>query len=204
MPQPFILASRSPRRKKMLTAAGYKFEVVHPDEKVETPRRKNETALQYVMRMAQAKVLNVYAAKRAEDPQCTPTIVGCDTVAVVPLRFKDEVYGGEIIRDEIFGKPKDAEDAKRMLQTLRGKEHTVISCLCILQAGILKTRISKTQLKMDNISDEEIDEYIATKKWKGKAGAFGYQDGNDWLHIIEGSESNVVGMPMEQLAATLQ
>ncbi len=204
MPQPFILASRSPRRKKLLTNAGYKFEVVPADEKVETPRRKNETALQYVMRMAQAKVLNVYAAKREENPHCTPTIVGCDTVAVVPLRIKDEIYGGEINKDEIFGKPKDAADAKVMLQTLRGKEHFVVSCLCILQGGILKTRIAKTQMKMDDISDEQIDEYIATKKWRGKAGAFGYQDGNDWVHIIEGPESNVVGLPMELLANTLQ
>lgn len=204
MPESFILASRSPRRKQLLTDAGYQFESMPADEKVETPRRPGETALQFVQRMAQAKVLNVYAQLKAEDPNALPTVVGCDTVAVMPLRIKDEIYGGEINRDEIFGKPKDMDDARHMLQTLRGKKHIVVSSLCIIKGGILKTRIAKTWLVMDDLTDEQIEEYLKTKKWQGKAGAFGYQDGIDWVKIVEGTESNVVGLPIELLANLLE
>ena len=57
---------------------------------------------------------------------------------------------------------------------------------------------------MDRISDEWIDEYVLTDQWIGKAGAFGFQDGLDWVHVTEGSESNVVGLPMERLASMLR
>jgi septum formation protein len=57
---------------------------------------------------------------------------------------------------------------------------------------------------MDAISDDELDAYLATGAWEGKAGAFGYQDGLDWVHVVEGSESNVVGLPMELLARMLR
>ncbi len=61
------------------------------------------------------------------------------------------------------------------------------------------TRVAVTRLRMDRLSDEQLDAYIASYQWEGKAGAFGYQDGLDWVHVIEGSESNVVGLPMEML-----
>ena len=56
---------------------------------------------------------------------------------------------------------------------------------------------------MDRLTDEQLDEYLASGHWEGKAGAFGYQDRLDWVHIVEGSESNVVGLPMELLAEML-
>jgi septum formation protein len=64
-------------------------------------------------------------------------------------------------------------------------------------------QVDVTRLVMDPISNEQLSEYLDTGAWEGKAGAFGYQDGLDWVHVIEGSESNVVGLPMELLAKML-
>jgi septum formation protein len=61
-----------------------------------------------------------------------------------------------------------------------------------------------TRLRMDRLSDEEIDDYLANGLWEGKAGAFGYQDRLGWVHVVEGSETNVVGLPMELLAEMLR
>jgi septum formation protein len=65
-------------------------------------------------------------------------------------------------------------------------------------------QVDVTRLVMDPISDAELDAYLETEQWEGKAGAFGYQDGLDWVHVVEGSESNVVGLPMELLARMLE
>jgi septum formation protein len=64
-------------------------------------------------------------------------------------------------------------------------------------------QVAVTQLVMDHLSDDAIEEYLATGEWRGKAGAFGYQDRLGWVHVAEGSESNVVGLPMEMLAEML-
>jgi len=63
--------------------------------------------------------------------------------------------------------------------------------------------VDRTTLRMDTLAPEQIDDYLATGLWEGKAGAFGYQDGFPWLHVVKGSESNVVGLPMELLARML-
>jgi septum formation protein len=88
-----------------------------------------------------------------------------------------------------------------MLQTLRGREHEVYSGLCLWRrpADQVKTEVETTRLIMDPISEADIDAYLDGGAWQGKAGAFGYQDGIDWVHIVDGSESNVVGLPLELL-----
>jgi septum formation protein len=92
-----------------------------------------------------------------------------------------------------------------MLEMLRGREHRVLSGVCLWDAPEREplVRIDMTRLRMDALGDEELDAYIRTYQWEGKAGAFGYQDGLDWVHVLEGSESNVVGLPMELLARML-
>jgi len=114
-------------------------------------------------------------------------VLGCDTVA--------EVDG------QVLGKPDSETLARRMLEMLRGREHRVLSGVCLwdVPEGEPRVSIDVTRLRMDPLSDEELDRYIATYEWEGKAGGFGYQDGLDWVHIIEGSASNVVGLPMELL-----
>ncbi len=135
------------------------------------------------------------AARKAEDVAGRTErgiVIACDTVA--------ECQG------QILGKPADREDARKMLKLLRGQEHRVYSGLCLWRRpdDQQRLRIAVTKLVMDPISDAELEQYLDGGQWEGKAGAFGYQDGLDWVHVIEGSESNVVGLPMELLARMLE
>ncbi len=92
-----------------------------------------------------------------------------------------------------------------MLELLRGREHRVLSGLCLWNYPNRPpdTQIAITRLRMDAISDQALNEYLDSYQWEGKAGAFGYQDRLGWVHVIEGSESNVVGLPLELLAEML-
>ena len=92
-----------------------------------------------------------------------------------------------------------------MLRQLSGREHRVLTGLCLWRLGDRQplVRVSVTTLNMDPLSEAQIDEYLASGQLEGKAGAFGYQDRLGWVHIVEGSESNVVGLPMELLAELL-
>ena len=115
--------------------------------------------------------------------------------------------GLEIVAEcngQILGKPADEEHAQRMLQALRGREHRVLSGLCLWKkGGEPVVRVAVTVLRMDPLTNAQIDDYLASGAWEGKAGAFGYQDRLGWVHVVEGSESNVVGLPMEPLAEML-
>jgi septum formation protein len=182
---PLILASSSPRRRQLLAEAGYDFVVVPPHVSAECGVCSRETPPELVARLAFQKAEDV--ARRTE----RGIVIGCDTVA--------ECCG------QILGKPKNREHARQMLELLRGRDHHVYSGLCLWRrpGETHVVEIDVTRLVMDQISDEQLGAYLATGEWEGKAGAFGYQDGLDWVHIIEGSESNVVGLPMELLAQML-
>jgi septum formation protein len=93
-----------------------------------------------------------------------------------------------------------------MLRQLSGREHRVYSGVCLWQIGgrVPDTRVAVTRLRMDPLSENELNDYIASGQWEGKAGAFGYQDRLGWVHVIEGSESNVVGLPMELVTEMLR
>jgi septum formation protein len=177
-----VLASRSPRRRELLAQAGYPFEVRPPQELAEDDLLGGETPARLVARLAYQKAADV--ACRIE----RGLILGCDTVA--------ECDGA------VLGKPADESQARRMLETLRGREHRVWSGLCLWQHPGARTivRVAATTLRMDPLTDVQIDEYLAAGAWRGKAGAFGYQDRLGWVHVVEGSESNVVGLPLELLA----
>ena len=181
-----ILASRSPRRRELLTEAGYKFDVVPPAETVECGICSRESPAELVARLAYEKAADV--ARRVGGG----LVLGCDTVA--------ECNG------EILGKPGDMATARRMLELLRGREHRVLSGLCLWDYPGAKpdTRVAVTRLRMDALTDWQLDEYLQSYQWEGKAGAFGYQDRLGWIHIIEGSESNVVGLPLELLAQMME
>ena len=182
---PLILASASPRRKQLLAESGFIFETLSPDENAEDARLPNELPDEYVRRLALQKATNV------TDKVQRGVILGCDTV----------VLCGETILE----KPVDRDDARRMLQLLRGQVHQVLSGLCIIKKSDDQTTLfqesAMTQLVMQPISDDELESYLDTGMWQGKAGAFGYQDGNEWIRILDGSESNVVGLPMELFRA---
>ena len=191
-----ILASGSPQRKWLLEDAGYQFEIVVPREEAECGICSNEGPAALVSELAELKAADVIN-QLAEQKQTTqPTIVvACDTVAEC---------GGLVL-----GKPRDEQHARSMLEHLRGELHRVYSGLCVWPVGaiphanMLKTQLAITELRMDSITDDNLDDYLATGLWRGKAGAFGYQDRPGWLQIVQGSESNVIGLPMELLTEML-
>jgi septum formation protein len=107
---------------------------------------------------------------------------------------------------QILGKPTNREHAGQMIHMMAGKEHRVYTGVCVwsLPAGEPVIKVDITTLRMDPLTDQQIEDYLDTNQWKGKAGAFGFQDGLDWVHILQGSESNVVGLPMELLSELLK
>ena len=184
--QKLILASRSPRRRQLLEEHGFDFEIVPPDERAEDGMCSGELPAEYVARLAYQKAMDV--AKRYQEG----LFLGCDTVA--------ELQG------RVLGKPRDWEHAREMLSCMNGKQHRVLSGVCLVQKPEQKilTRVEVTLLKMAEISEEAIEDYLDTGLWEGKAGGFGLQDGIEWIEVVEGSESNVVGLPMELLQQMLQ
>ncbi|MCE9548428.1 MAG: Maf family protein [Planctomycetia bacterium] len=190
-PRPrLILASQSPRRRELLAAAGYEFEVL-PSEVDESPGLCSQCGpAELVARLAIAKGAEVVRRLADDAGRRDGIVVACDTVAEI---------GGTIL-----GKPADEDHARYMIELLSGQLHRVYSGLCLWpMRGVPRTEVAITTLRMDPLDVPAIDDYIASRKWEGKAGAFGYQDGLDWLHVIQGSESNVVGLPMELLAEML-
>nr|VFK17026.1 MAG: septum formation protein [Candidatus Kentron sp. LPFa] len=180
-----ILASQSPRRRQLLADAGYDFIVTPPSESAESGLRGDESPEEMVSELARRKAFDVVGRVGRG------IVVGCDTVAEC---------GGRIL-----GKPSDREHARRMLHWLKGNEHRVLSGLCLWRAGTSRyaVAVSVTRLVMEPLTDSRIEDYLASGQWRGKAGAFGYQDGHDWLRVLEGSESNVVGLPLELLREML-
>ncbi|MGA2064714.1 MAG: nucleoside triphosphate pyrophosphatase [Thermoguttaceae bacterium] len=185
-----ILASRSPRRRELLAASGYQFAVIPPSDAAEgtqgLPGPNDEGPAEMVARLACSKAADV--ARRID----RGLVLGCDTVVEC---------GGRIL-----GKPAGRQDARQMLEALRGREHRVLSGLCLwaVPGGHPQVRVAVTTLRMDPLSSAQIDEYLSGGQWQGKAGAFGYQDRLGWVHVIEGSESNVVGLPLELLSEMLR
>ncbi len=176
---PLVLASRSPRRRELLVQAGYEFQVMPADESAECGVCSGESPPEMVARLAWRKA--EFVARKVP----RGLVIGCDTVA--------ECHG------QILGKPRDRQHAADMLRTLRGREHRVYSGLCLWRRPEDRAtgRVEVSTLVMDPITDLELEAYLDTDLWEGKAGAFGFQDGLEWVHLITGSASNVVGLPME-------
>lgn len=185
--EPLILASGSPRRAQLLTAAGYEFSVQVASDEAECGVCSRETAPEMVARYAYRKAADVAARN-----ECG-LILAADTVA--------SCLG------QILGKPRDQEHAESILRTLSGRRHDVYTGVCLwsIRRQQCLVDVVRTELEMLPLSESMLHEYLESMLWEGKAGAFGYQDGNDWLTVLgEGSESNVVGLPMERLAELLE
>jgi septum formation protein len=180
-----ILASRSPRRLELLAEAGYQFEVRPAAETAEDGQAGGESPAELVAGLAYQKAADVVSRTAAG------LVLGCDTVA--------ECDG------QVIGKPDDIVHARQILRTLSGRLHRVLTGLCLwkVPGGEPLVRVAVTTLRMDPLTDSQLDEYLAGGQWEGKAGAFGYQDRLGWVHVIEGSSSNVVGLPLELLAEML-
>ena len=183
---PLILASGSPRRAQLLDAAGYQFNIDQPADHAECGIDRPETTPVMVARLAYQKAADVVVKHQ------TGMILAADTLASC--------------MGQILGKPTDREHAERMLRLLSGRRHSVFTGVCLWNAATGKrlVDVTKTDLRMDSLTEETLVGYLDSMRWEGKAGAFGYQDGNDWIVVLDGgSESNVVGLPMERLAELL-
>lgn len=180
-----ILASSSPRRKELLERFGYRFRVVEPDPSAECGICSRETPPELVARLAYQKAANVIEKIDGG------LVLACDTVA-------------ECVAI-ILGKPEDRDHAKQMLERLRGRNHSVYSGLCLWDKASAQrhVRVDVSRLWMEPISDSQLEAYLDTDQWIGKAGAFGFQDGPDWIRLDQGSATNVVGLPMEMLEKML-
>jgi septum formation protein len=171
-----VLASASPRRRELLQNAGIAFSVQPADIPEET--RSGETPKDFAERLAREKALTVFR-QRPDHP-----VLGADTIVVLDR--------------EILGKPRDGEDAARMLRLLSGRQHEVISGVCLVGDSIpADVRSATTLVTMDRIEEAEIQDYIRTGEPMDKAGAYAIQGvASRWIAKIEGDYSNVVGLPI--------
>ncbi len=173
-----ILASASPRRRQLLAEAGIPFDVIVPviPEPDEVTCKLPPTQ--------QAEALAYFKARAVWDAQPGRWILGADTIVA---------RGGEIL-----GKPRDAAGARAMLDSLACTRHAVISGVALLGPGGRQIASDTTFVTMRKLSAAELDAYIASGQWVGKAGAYGLQEiGDRFVENIEGSFTNVVGLPME-------
>ncbi len=183
MAKTMILASASPRRRELLQQIDVQFRVQVADID-ETPLRA-ETPAVYVARLALAKAQKVAAA----NPGCV--VLGSDTTVVLD--------------DEILGKPENDADATRMLAALAGRRHQVMTAVALVQDDQQRVQTVITDVHFAPLSAAQIAAYVATGEPADKAGAYGIQGlGAVLVDAIEGSYSNVVGLPLTETAAMLQ
>lgn len=169
-----VLASQSPRRMELLRNAGFEFEVRAP-EVDETPRPA-EPPRDYAIRVACQKATAVPSGENE-------IILSADTVVVV--------------NGEMLGKPSDVEEARQMLRKLSGRMHTVITAICLRAPQKTVTDLEETRVWFDYLTDQEIDEYVATGEPMDKAGGYAIQGlASKFIPRIEGCYFNVVGLPI--------
>jgi len=194
-PGRLILASASPRRRELLTQAGYAFEVAPAD--IDESPLPDERAAVYVQRLAIEKAQAVCAAHRGD---AQPFVVlAADTAVVLPDS------SGEA--GTILGKPAGPDDAARMLALLSGRTHAVMTGVAAVsseQPARTVADVEITHVTFNLITPEEIDDYVATGEPLDKAGAYAIQGyAARWIPRIEGDYFNVVGLPIARVVALL-
>jgi septum formation protein len=178
-----VLASASPRRQELLRSAGIIFDV-QPAHIAEDPL-PGEAAKDCAERLARDKALAV-ARQRPRD-----FVLGADTVVVVD--------------GQLLGKPSDAADAARMLRLLSGREHRVITGVCLVVNGQPSVASETTVVTVSEITEEDIADYVASGEPMDKAGAYAIQGiASRWIPRIEGDYSNVVGLPVALVFSMLR
>lgn len=183
--QPLILASSSPRRRKLLAEAGLRFEALAPA--VAEPARQVVPGTP----RQQAEALAFFKARSVRDQHPDAWVLGADTLVALGSRS--------------LGKPADADEARTMLHDLSHSRHAVITGLALLGPRRQRWLVSDiTWVTMRPMSPADIEAYIASGEWQGKAGAYAIQETADrYVERIDGSWSNVVGLPMELLGRLL-
>ena len=180
----YILASKSPRRKEILSNIGLVFDVVTADTD-ESSDITDPIALSEELATRKAEAVRAALAARGELSD-EDVIIASDTVVEC---------GGEIL-----GKPADYNDAKRMIELLSGREHKVLSGICLIRAGERAVGHSETFVYMDEVDEDDLLRYLDTPEAYDKAGAYGIQGyASRWISRIEGCYFGVVGMSVNTL-----
>jgi septum formation protein len=174
-PRRLVLASQSPRRSELLRTAGFAFTVrARPVEEVRTP---GEPPGDYARRLAREKAEAAWAGDRHE------VVLGADTIVVI---------GADVLE-----KPVDAADARAMLARLSGREHEVITGICLRYAGGAEVTSESTLVKFAPLSQDEIETYVASGEPMDKAGAYAIQGlASKFIERIAGCYFNVMGLPL--------
>ena len=180
------LASQSPRRRELLDQLGLDYGLLE----VEVPeiRQPQEPPEDYVSRVAREKagvgLLQVMANPRA-------VVLGADTEVVLD--------------DRVYGKPADADDARRMLSELSGRSHRVLSAVWLLSAGREEHALSVSEVRFAALDAPAIEAYLAANEWRGKAGAYAIQGrAAAFIEHLSGSYSGVMGLPLHETTKLLQ
>ena len=178
-----ILGSASPRRLDLLAQIGITPDEIRPADIDETPRR-DEDARTYVRRMAAEKAEAVPA--EADD-----IVLAADTVVTAGRR--------------ILGKPEDVAQARAFLTLLSGRRHRVMTAITLRRQGREWSRLVETQVRLRPLSPQEIEDYLNSGEWQGKAGGYAIQGrAGAFVNWIEGSFSAVVGLPLAETATLLR
>ena len=176
-----ILGSASPRRRDLLAQIGVVPDAIRPAEIDETPAKK-ELPRPYVERMAREKCAVLGGGDGL--------VLTADTVVSCGRR--------------ILGKPGDVGEAERVLRLLSGRSHRVTTAICVARGEAVHCRTVETRVTFKRLSDAEIAGYLASGEWRGKAGGYAIQGiAGAFIPRINGSYSNVVGLPLAETAALL-
>lgn len=179
-----ILASASPRRRQLLSDAGYKFTVTLSD--FDENSTENDP-IKLAMLLSKCKAQSVYQNTHLAQ---SFAVLGADTVVCID--------------GKILGKPKDRVQAKQMLKILSGRTHEVVTGYCIITSrGEVINDYCLTKVTFNKLADQLINDYVDSGYSDGKAGAYGIQDGFPLVEKYEGSYTNVIGLPTEKVFEAL-
>ncbi len=178
-----VLGSSSEARKKLLVSVGLRpGKIVSPE--VSEIREKKELPLSYVSRMARLKLKSIKVSK-------DDVLIAADTIAVVGRDILHKTFDQDIARDYLL--------------SLSGRRHSVFTSFCISKGSTSRAATVKTTLKMNKISQQDVDNYIRTDEWKGCAGGYSIQGkAVQFFPFISGCFSNVIGLPIPKLISVLK
>lgn len=183
-----VLASASPRRRELLDRAGISYVVMPAD--IDEAAGEDERPEQLALRLAREKARKIAHAVGASPRRL---VLGADTIVVL-----DEV---------VYGKPRDSDDAFRLLRELAGRTHRVITGIAVVDSDELRSweGIVESCVTLRSAGDEELRSYLATGESLDKAGAYAIQgEGRRLVSRLAGSETNVIGLPLEETIALLR
>jgi nucleoside triphosphate pyrophosphatase len=185
-----VLASGSPRRLQLLNQAGLEPDALEPAEIDETPER-GELPRTLVVRLAREKALAVLSRVRNQDDLKSAYILAADTTVAVGRR--------------ILPKPELLEDANACLRMLSGRTHRVYSGLALIGPNDkVRTRLVETRVRFKRLSNEDLESYLASGEWRGKAGGYAVQGlAGSFVVKLVGSYPNVVGLPLYEMVQLL-